>query len=99
MFVGSPGIAGLVNLVPGLNLRASEEAKLLGIDEDQLGEFAYNCVEVRKGYLAWSLAAGDTQMLDGIGVDQSQKIQGKALRMRHLNEMLVKCFLWMERLP
>ncbi len=86
MFVGSAGIAGLVNLVQGLNLRASKEAELLGMDEDQLGEFAYNYVEVRKDYLAWTPAAADTQMLDGSGVDQSPKIQGEALRVRHLNE-------------
>ncbi|TVY41904.1 Ammonium transporter, partial [Lachnellula subtilissima] len=47
-FVVSAGIATLINLVPGLKLRASEQAELLGLDEDQLGEFAYDYVELRR---------------------------------------------------
>ena len=50
----SAGVAFLVNLVPGLKLRASEGAELLGMDDDQLGEFAYDYVEVRRDYLAWT---------------------------------------------
>jgi Amt family ammonium transporter len=53
-FVVSAIIAYIINKVPGLHLRASEEAELLGMDEDQLGEFAYDYVEVRRDYLAWS---------------------------------------------
>lgn len=53
-FVVSAIIAYAINLVPGLNLRASEEAELLGMDDDQLGEFAYDYVEVRRDYLAWT---------------------------------------------
>ena len=43
-----------INLIPGLHLRTSEEAELLGMDDDQLGDFAYGYVEVRRDYLAWS---------------------------------------------
>jgi Amt family ammonium transporter len=39
-------LAYIVNYIPGLHLRASEEAELLGMDDDQLGEFAYDYVEV-----------------------------------------------------
>jgi hypothetical protein len=53
--VVSAGISFLVILVPGLKLRASEEAELLGMDDDQLGEFAYDYVEVRRDYLACTL--------------------------------------------
>jgi Amt family ammonium transporter len=53
-FVMSAIIAYLINLTPGLHLRASEEAELLGMDDDQLGEFAYDYVEVRRDYLAWT---------------------------------------------
>jgi Amt family ammonium transporter len=53
-FVMSALIAWLINLVPGLHLRASDEAELLGMDDDQLGEFAYDYVEVRRDYLAWT---------------------------------------------
>ena len=53
-FVMSAIIAYLINITPGLKLRASEEAELLGMDDDQLGEFAYDYVEVRRDYLAWT---------------------------------------------
>jgi Amt family ammonium transporter len=53
-FVVSALIAYAINFVPGLKLRASEEAELLGMDDDQLGEFAYDYVEVRRDYLAWT---------------------------------------------
>ena len=52
-FVMSALLAYLINWIPGLHLRASEEAELLGMDEDQCGEFAYDYVEVRRDYLAW----------------------------------------------
>lgn len=55
-FVVSLLLAYLVNIIPGLHLRASEEAELLGMDDDQLGEFAYDYVEVRRDYLAWTPA-------------------------------------------
>lgn len=45
-FAMSAILAYIVNFVPGLKLRASEEAELLGMDDDQLGEFAYDYVEV-----------------------------------------------------
>ena len=52
-----------ISLIPGLHLRASEEAELLGMDDDQLGEFAYDYVEVRRDYLAWTPAKA--QPMDG----------------------------------
>ena len=39
-FGGSCLILFLINLIPGCNLRASEEAEVLGIDEAEIGEFA-----------------------------------------------------------
>ncbi|KAI9673863.1 MAG: hypothetical protein M1817_002069 [Caeruleum heppii] len=55
-FVVSALIAYAINFIPGLKLRASEEAELVGMDDDQLGEFAYDYVEVRRDYLAWTPA-------------------------------------------
>ena len=52
-------LAYVINFIPGLHLRASEEAELLGMDDDQLGEFAYDYVEVRRDYLAWTPASTD----------------------------------------
>lgn len=37
-----------MNLVPGLSLRASEEDENNGMDDAQLGEFAYDYVELRR---------------------------------------------------
>lgn len=45
-FVMSALIAKIIDLIPGLHLRASSEAELLGMDDDQHGEFAYDYVEV-----------------------------------------------------
>jgi len=58
-FTMSAILALIINHIPGLHLRASEEAELLGMDDDQLGEFAYDYVEVRRDYLAWTPAKGD----------------------------------------
>ncbi|OAP55954.1 hypothetical protein AYL99_10106 [Fonsecaea erecta] len=63
-FVVSAILAYIVNFIPGLHLRASEEAELLGMDDDQLGEFAYDYVEVRRDYLAWT-----PQNPDHAGID------------------------------
>jgi Amt family ammonium transporter len=58
-FAVSAFLAFTINIIPGLHLRASEEAELLGMDDDQLGEFAYDYVEVRRDYLAWTPATAD----------------------------------------
>lgn len=84
-FVISAGIAYAINKTPGLHLRASAEAELLGMDEDQLGEFAYDFVEVRRDYLAWTPATGDSDGQNGDipmgrrhGIPQhAQMIEGK----------------------
>jgi Amt family ammonium transporter len=85
-FVVSAIIAFAINKVPGLHLRASEEAELLGMDDDQLGEFAYDYVEVRRDYLAWTPAKGEPAsaehnipQVDRHGIHQhSQMLEGKA---------------------
>ncbi|KAI9833117.1 MAG: hypothetical protein M1826_000484 [Phylliscum demangeonii] len=53
-FVISAILAFVIDRIPGLKLRASDEAELLGMDDDQVGEFAYDYVEVRRDYLAWT---------------------------------------------
>lgn len=86
-FCMSAGIAYIINKIPGLHLRASEEAELLGMDDDQLGEFAYDYVEVRRDYLAWTPAKDqpdgeDCQQIpqgDRHGIPaHSQMLEGKA---------------------
>lgn len=71
-FVVSAIIAFAINAIPGLNLRASEEAELLGMDDDQLGEFAYDYVEVRRDYLAWTPQKQD-QREDGHYIPAAQR--------------------------
>ena len=45
----------IINRIPGLELRVSEEAEQNGMDEDQIGEFAYDYVEVRRDYYQWGV--------------------------------------------
>ncbi|KAF2240782.1 ammonium transporter-like protein [Trematosphaeria pertusa] len=78
-------LAFLIDKIPGLHLRASEEAELLGMDDDQLGEFAYDYVEVRRDYLAWTPAKSEPANTehsipqgDRHGITQhSQMLEGK----------------------
>ncbi|KAI5808853.1 high affinity ammonium transporter [Peziza echinospora] len=47
-FGGTCIILFVMNLIPGLSLRATEEAEVLGIDDAELGEFAYDYVEITR---------------------------------------------------
>ncbi|RMZ77523.1 hypothetical protein DV737_g4360, partial [Chaetothyriales sp. CBS 132003] len=50
-FVISCLILYLLNLIPGMHLRATEEEELLGMDETEVGEFAYDYVELTRDVL------------------------------------------------
>ncbi|KAK4216013.1 ammonium transporter [Rhypophila decipiens] len=50
-FVGTSLILFLMNMIPGLHLRASEESEILGIDDAEIGEFAYDYVELTREVL------------------------------------------------
>ncbi len=52
-FVVTAIICFVIDKIPGLQLRASEAAEAAGMDEDQIGEFAYDYVEVRRDFLSW----------------------------------------------
>ena len=41
-------IAFLINLIPGLQLRVSEEAERNGMDDSELGEFTFDSVEMQR---------------------------------------------------
>ena len=47
-FFGSCIILFLINLIPGCKLRASDDAEILGIDDAEIGEFAYDYVELTR---------------------------------------------------
>lgn len=38
----------IMNLIPGLQLRVSEESEVLGLDDAEIGEFAYDYVELTR---------------------------------------------------
>ena len=67
-FGGTSIILLAMNYIPGLKLRSDEEEEVLGMDEVQLGEFAYDYVEVTRdvdlsgvgngGGAAWSSEPG-----------------------------------------
>ena len=46
-FGGSCIILFIMNLIPGLRLRASEEAEVLGMDDAEIGEFAVSIMSYR----------------------------------------------------
>ncbi|KAI0136499.1 ammonium permease [Xylariales sp. AK1849] len=50
-FVGTTLILFILNMIPGLRLRASEDAEILGIDDAEIGEFAYDYVELTREVL------------------------------------------------
>ena len=47
-FVVTCLILFVMNLIPGLQLRVSEESEILGIDDAEIGEFAYDYVELTR---------------------------------------------------
>jgi Amt family ammonium transporter len=49
-FFGTCIILFLMNLVPGLSLRVDMDEEELGLDEAQIGEFAYDYVELRREF-------------------------------------------------
>jgi ammonium transporter, Amt family len=47
-FVVSCVILFLLNMIPGFHLRASEQEEIMGMDETEVGEFAYDYVELSR---------------------------------------------------
>jgi Amt family ammonium transporter len=56
-FVMTCLILFLMNLVPGLSLRVSAEEEEMGLDDGELGEFAYDYVEIKR-HVDGSLTGG-----------------------------------------
>ncbi|THH07133.1 hypothetical protein EW145_g3595 [Phellinidium pouzarii] len=53
-FVMTALLAKLVDMTPCLHLRATDDAEHLGMDDDQIGEFANDYIEVRRDYDDWT---------------------------------------------
>lgn len=69
-----------MNLIPGLSLRASEEAEILGIDDAEIGEFAYDYVELTREVLNdvsdnESKFSGQHQH-EGVGHEKIEPVRG-----------------------
>ena len=62
-------ILWIMHFIPGLRLRASEEAEILGIDDAEMGEFAYDYVGIdaanSHGYHDDSHTHGDVPVTTG----------------------------------
>jgi len=56
-FVVTAVLAMLMNHVPGLHLRSTEEGETLGMDDMEIGEFANDYIEVRREYTDWTGAS------------------------------------------
>ena len=80
-----------MNLIPGLKLRASEEAEVLGMDDAEIGEFAYDYVELTRDVLNGDALVGDDEgmskyseddrvgsPMDGSGARGDEKVFGTA---------------------
>lgn len=53
-FIGTCLILFIMNLIPGLHLRASEEAEILGIDDAEIGEFGMHQSSPRSQFVHWN---------------------------------------------
>ena len=62
-----------MNLIPGLKLRASEEAEVLGMDDAEIGEFAYDYVELTRDVINGD-ALGDTDMMSKYSAEEGSVI-------------------------
>ena len=73
-FGGSCFILFVMNLIPGLGLRASEEAEVLGMDDAEIGEFAYDYVELmRDAVVGGSLIEDDESKYSRSPVEMHEK--------------------------
>lgn len=73
-FVVTMLILLVINLIPGLSLRVDHVAELKGVDETELGEFAYDFVEVRRDYDSFQHRPGVTE---GMVADLKQNHQSE----------------------
>lgn len=58
----------VIDHIPGLHLRVDYNAEEAGVDEDQIGEFAYDYVEVRRDFLDWGMPLGKQTQAPSVAV-------------------------------
>lgn len=76
-FACTCAILFVMNLIPGLRLRASEEAEILGMDDAEIGEFAYDYVELTREVV------NDVEMEVGAAEAASIFSERQQLRQQH----------------
>ena len=59
----------VINKIPGLKLRLEYDGEERGVDEDQIGEFAYDYVEVRRDFLDWGHPSDTAPHLKSQAID------------------------------
>jgi len=62
-----------MHFIPGLRLRASEEAEILGIDDAEMGEFAYDYVGLEQE-IGHTLDTGITAISGNREPDHAAKV-------------------------
>jgi Amt family ammonium transporter len=76
-FVMTCLILFVLNLIPGMHLRASEESEILGIDDAEIGEFAYDYVELTREVL--NDVEGDVDAQENVSVfSEAQQLHRQA---------------------
>ena len=65
----------VINKIPGLHLRIDYNGEEAGVDEDQIGEFAYDYVEVRRDFLDWGIPTVNPTYQNLINDQQQQQQQ------------------------
>ena len=75
-FFGTCIILFLMNLVPGLSLRVDMQEEELGLDEAQIGEFAYDYVELRREFsdVIMGESGDDKSVRSGSGTDYPKEV-------------------------
>ncbi|KAF6072493.1 Ammonium Transporter family protein [Candida albicans] len=63
----------VINKIPGLHLRIDYNGEEAGVDEDQIGEFAYDYVEVRRDFLDWGIPTVNPTYQNSINDQQQQQ--------------------------
>lgn len=76
-FVVTYIICHAINVIPGCKLRASGEAEYKGMDEDQLGEFAYDYVEVRREYFDWGHNPNTPEVSSSVGKEEKEEVKAQ----------------------
>ncbi|KAI0271576.1 ammonium transporter [Gloeopeniophorella convolvens] len=84
-FVVTALIAKGIDIIPFLGLRATETAEELGVDEDQIGEFATDYIEVRRDYMDWTARPGiPNEKIPKAAFDDSESVVAAGDRHGHL---------------